>query len=144
MTTAIQIVNGAAEEIGVKTAEMPLEASDAQVILDRMNDMLMEWADEGLTPEFDEVTSLTDTVYVDRSAVAAIKFNLALRIAPTFQRPTGQDLFNLARESKQRLEASTDYIGSVALPDTLPTGSGNDCGYLYDDRFFSQNDKENF
>ena len=42
MTTANQIVNGAAEEIGVKTAEMPLEASDAQVILDRMNDMLTE------------------------------------------------------------------------------------------------------
>ena len=76
--------------------------------------------------------------------MAAIKYNLALRIAPTFQRPTGQDLFNLARDTKQRLEASTNYLGEVALPDTLPTGSGNDCGYYYEDRFFDQNSKENF
>ena len=92
MTTAAQIVDGAAEEIGVKTAEIALEAADAQSILNRMNDMLLEWADSGLTPAFIEVFNLSDTVNVDRNAVAAVKFNLAIRCASAFQKVITQSL----------------------------------------------------
>ena len=142
MTTALQIVNGAAEEIGVKTAEITLESGDYQVIFDRMNDLLIEWADLGLTPAFSEVFNSTDTVDVERSAVAAIKFNLAIRIAPTFEKVITQALAANARETKQTLETSVVFIGEVAYPDTLPTGSGSDC--LTDTRFFPQNKKERF
>ena len=142
MTTALQIINGAAEEIGVKTAESALEPADYQVILDRMNDMLLEWSDLGLTPAYSEVFNSTDTVDVERSAVAAIKFNLAIRIAPAFDKLITQALAENARNTKQTLETSVVYIGEVAYPDTLPTGSGNDC--LTDTRFFDQNKKENF
>ena len=142
MTTALQIVNGAAEEIGVKTAEITLQPGDYQVIFDRMNDMLIEWADLGLTPAFSEVFNSTDTVDVERSAVAAIKFNLAIRIAPTFEKVITQALAANARETKQTLETSVVFIGEVAYPDTLPTGSGGDC--LTDTRFFPQNKRERF
>ena len=145
MTTALQIVNGAAEKLGVKTAEAPLEAVDAQSILDEMNDLLLEWADLNLTPAFDEITDLSATVYVDRNAVSAIKNNLALRIAPTFQRVVSQALASIADTSLRALEASSVYIGEVALPDTLPVGSGNECGsQYYNDRFFDENKSENF
>ena len=145
MTTAAQIVNGAAEEIYVKTAETPLESADAQAIFTRMNDMLSEWADIGLTPSFTEVYNLTDTVDVDRNAVAAIKFHLAIRCASIFSAPVSQALNLSAIDSLARLEASTAYIGKVALPDTLPIGSGNECGNFFDDdRFFPSNKPENF
>ena len=145
MTTARQIVDGAAEEIGVKTAETTLESADSQVIFDRMNDLLVEWADTGLTPAFNEVADLDDDVNVDRSAIGAVKYALAIRIAPTFQKIITPDLRLLARETLEALERSVIHIGEVALPDTLPTGSGNDCGRIFrEDRFFNTNKKVNF
>ena len=145
MTTARQIVNGAAEELGVKTAEITLEPDDFQTILDRMNDMLLEWADAGLTPAFIEVFNGSDTVLIDNNARAATKYSLAARCAPSFQKPLTQALLLLRDESVQKLEASTDFIGEVAYPDTLPLGSGNRCpDDDIDQRFFPAGKKENF
>lgn len=142
MTTVLQIVSGAAEEIGVKIAETPLEAADFQSILNRMNDLLVEWADLGLLPQFIEVFNSTDTVAIPRAAVAAVKYRLAIRIAPSFERVVTQALVLNADDSLRKLETSSVFIGEVKYPDTLPTGSGNDC--LTDNRFFEQNKRENF
>lgn len=142
MTTALQIVEGAAEELGIKSAEVALESADAQAIFRRMNDMLTEWADTGLAPAFVEVSDLNDSVNIDRNAVGAAKFALALRIASAFQRVVNPELRESARDSMEALERSVVFIGEVAFPDTLPTGSGNDC--LTDSRFFEQNKKANF
>ena len=145
MTTAIDIINGAAEEIEVKTAETALEAEDSQVIFNRMNDMLLEWADIGLTPAFKEVFNLTDTVLIDSNARRAVKTNLAITCAPAFQKIVSQALAKVASDSFDRLSASSFFIGPVAYPDTLPLGSGNECASSYDDeRFFPENKKENF
>jgi hypothetical protein len=147
MTTARQIVNGAAEKIGVKTAEIELEADDFQTIFDDMNDMLLEWADIGLTPAFTEVFDGDDVIQVESSARAAIKYALAVRIAPSFSRVITPALAESSRDSMARLEASTAYIGPVDFPDTLPIGSGNECpdyAFIRDDRFFPTNKKENF
>ena len=145
MTTVLQIVNGATEKLGVKTAESALEAGDFQVVLDEMNDLLTEWADIGLTPAFVEVGNSTDTVSIDRNAVSAVKNALAIRIAPSFQRIVTPGLAEIARDSLSKLEASQVFIGEVAFPDTLPTGSGNTCADIFNDqRFFPSNQKENF
>ena len=143
MTTALQIVNAAAEKIGVKTAEIALEASDYQVIFDEMNDMLSEWADSNITPAFTDVLLSTDTVNIERDAVGAVKNNLAIRVAPIFGRQITPSLAAIALQTYNRLLASTVYIGDVAYPDTLPTGSGNDC-YTEDNRFYTPNKSENF
>lgn len=145
MTTATQIINGAAEHIGVKTAEISLEPNDFQVILDNMNDMLTEWADLGLTPAYQEVFNGSDVVAIDRNAVSAVKSNVAILIAPSFQKVITPALAAVARTTLARLETSVVFIGEVAYPDTLPTGSGNDCQDSFrDDRFFPTNKKENF
>ena len=146
MTTARQIVDGAAEEISVKTAEIPLQAFAAQSIFARMNDMLTEWSDAGLTPAFKEVFNLDDAIDVDRNAVGAIKFSLAIRCAPSFQKTVTQALALSASDSLSKLEASVAFIGKVAFPDTLPIGSGNECAnhYADEDRFFDENKPENF
>lgn len=146
MTTAIQIVEGAAEEIGVKTAEIPLEAGDYSVIFERMNDMLSEWAYDGVAPEFVPVVNSTDEVLIARHGVAAAKYNLALRCAPAFQRPVSQALATMADDSLAAFSASAIFVGETAYPDSLPKGSGNRrCGWgLSDDTFFPTNKKENF
>jgi len=145
MTTVLDIVNGSAEKLGVKSAESALEAGDFQVILNELNDMLSIWADRGLTPAFKVVTDSTDVVDIELSAVSAVKNNLAIQIAPTFQRVVQPSLALIASTTLQQLEASTDFIGEIAYPDTLPTGSGNDCADVaVDRRFFTQNKKETF
>jgi len=147
MTTARQIVNGAAEELGVKTAEITLESDDFQAFFSRMNDMLLEWADSGLTPAFKEVFNGDDTIQIDSNARGAIKFALAIRCAPSFKKPITASLAENARDSLLRLQTSTAFIGDVQYPDTLPIGSGNECpdfGFSQDDRFFPSNSQENF
>jgi len=145
VTTALQIVDGAAEHIGVKTAEISLESFEFQLILDNMNDLLEEWNESGLTPAFVSVENSTDTVDIPRSGVAAAKYELAIRIAPAFQKVVSQALVLNATKSLQRLQAAQVFIGQVAYPDTLPTGSGNDCSDVsVDRRFYPQNTKENF
>lgn len=145
MTTVLQIVEGSAEKIGVREAESPLEPADYQLILNEMNDMGTEWADIGLTPAFVEVFNEDDTVNIDRNAVSAFKNTLAIRIAPSFERIVTSALAKIADDTLNRLRASVIHIGPVAYPDTLPTGSGNDCGGPFlNDRFFDQNKTENF
>ena len=143
MTTALQIVNSAAEKIGVKTAEIPLEADDYRVIFEEMNDMLSEWADSNITPTFSDVTNSTDTVDVPRDAIGAVKSMLAVRVAPIFQKTISPGLATSASMAYNRLLASSVYIGPVAYPDTMPMGSGNEC-WEHDDRFFPENKVENF
>lgn len=144
MTTVQQIVDGAAEELGVKTAEINLQPGDFQAILTRMNDLGTEWADIGLLPAYVEVLNNTDTVSIDRNAVSAFKLNLSIRCAATFQRRVPQELASTASDALSRLRASQTKTIKVAYPDTLPTGSGNDCGIFSNDRFFDTNKTENF
>jgi hypothetical protein len=145
MTTALQIIEGAAEHLTVKTAEIPLESADAQVFFNNMNDMLIEWSEVGVTKQFEEVFNLSDTVQIDRNAVSAVKYHLAIRCAPAFQKQVSMALGTSAQDSYNRLLASITNI-SVDFPDTLPVGSGNECAeasYL-DDRFFPHQAEENF
>ena len=144
MTTAQQIVDGAAEELGVKTAEIALEAADYKAIFDRMNDMLAEWSYKGLTPAFEPVVNSTDEVKVDRYAVGAIKYALAIRCASAFQRPVSQALLGMANEALENLRAANIFTGKTAYPDSLPLGSGNRSCDFDDERFFPTNQTENF
>jgi hypothetical protein len=143
MTTALQIVNAVAERLGVKTAEIPLEAVDFQVILSELNDMLSEWADSNITPTFNEVSNSTDTVNIERDAVGAVKSNLAVRVAPIFGRMVTPALAESASTTRRRLLANVVNIRPVAFPDTLPIGSGNEC-FDNSARFFDANKQENF
>ena len=145
MTTALEICNGAAEEIGVKVSAQALEAEDFQAIFTRMNDMLLEWADLGLTPAFNEVTSGSDTVEIDGNARRAVKTNLAVYCAPAFDKIVTPSLFEMASRSLAALENSVNLIPEIAYPDTLPIGSGNECSNTDTyNRFFDINKQESF
>jgi hypothetical protein len=143
MATMLEVVEDALEELGVKTAEIPLTSDELQSGIRRVNDMLAEWSDSGITPGYNPVLSGSDELNIDRNAVAAVKYNAAIRLAPSFQKVVQPALSAVAMETKIALEASSVYIGEVAYPDTLPLGSGNECDH-FDARFFATNKSENF
>ena len=140
-----EVVEDAAEEIGAKTAEIPLESDELQSGIRRCNDMLTEWDDIGIISGYNPVLNGDDVLEVDRNAVAAIKYNLAIRMAPSFRKPLSAASGSIAGSTLSRLEAAGAFIGNVEFPDTLPMGSGNECpGLDTDRRFFNPNEKENF
>lgn len=144
MTTMREVVEDALEEIGVKTAEVSLTNDELQSGIRRCNDMLTEWDDASIIVGYNPVLNGDDAIEVDRNAVGAIKYNLAIRLASSFDKIVNQALAKNASDSMSRLEASSSNI-IVAFPDTLPLGSGNQCPNINTDRrFFNSNKTENF
>ena len=140
-----EVVQDAFEEIGVKTAEVPLTNDELQSGIRRCNDMLLEWDELGVVTGYNEVLNGDDIVNVERNAIGAVKYNLALRLAPSFQKAAGPVLVALAVSTVDTLLASNADLSNVSYPDTLPLGSGNQCASNdTDNRFFPNNKTRNF
>jgi len=144
MTTALDIVRDAAEEIGYKGAETALEDADAQLGLRKLNDMLAEWDGSGIKLGASPVASLSDTVRVPRWALLSVKLNLAGRLTAPFSKPMTADLAASIKASTDSMLRALVKPINVSFPGTLPTGSGNECSDFDDDRFFPQNETTNF
>jgi hypothetical protein len=145
MPTMREVVQDAMEEIGVKTAEVALTGDELQSGIRRCNDMLTEWADIGIVSGFNEVTNGDDLINVDRNAIGCVKYNLAIRLAPSYQKVVGPALAAIASGTLDVLMASVTDLSNIAYPDTLPMGSGNRCaGDDLLEKFFPANKKSNF
>ncbi len=144
MATAQHFVDRAMSRIGVKTAEINLEASEAQTGLDLLNDMLASW--EVVNPQgFEPVALLTDEVRVHRFSNGAVIDNLAILIAPEFQKQISNALVATAASLRNDMRIALLDVGEVNYPSTLPLGSGNQCPDVnIDRRFFPSDEKVNF
>ena len=145
MTTMREVVEDALEDIGVKKAEVSLQPDELQSGIRRLNDMLAQWNELGITPGYSPLLNGDDVLNIEPAAIAAAKTKLAIRLAPSYSKTVTPELVENAREAMQYLEAANSHINNVAYPDTLPIGSGNEChsdGTF--DRFFNQNNIENF
>lgn len=145
MTTMLEVVNDAFEEISVKVAEQALQSDELQSGIRRCNDLLTSWDDIGYIVGYNPVFNGDDDLGIDASTVRAVKANLAVKLAPSFQKPVTLDLRLEANESLDLLINANIFIGKVEFPDTLPLGSGNQgCDFDTDMRFFNNNKDENF
>lgn len=144
MTTALEIIIDASEEIGYKAAEVPMEAADIQLGLRKLNDMLAEWNGSGIKLGASPVELPADTVRIPRGAVAAVKLNLAGRLAVPFKQPITPELAAAIRASTQSLLRMLVKPIDVQFPSTMPSGSGNSCDAFDDDTFLGEDQKVNF
>ena len=145
MVSMRDIVNSAFEEIGVKAAEISITDSELQSGISRCNDMLIEWDQLGTIKGYKEVLNGDDILNVERHAVGAIKYNLAVILAPSYQKIVTPALAAIADSKLMALQATANDLSEIAYPDTLPLGSGNECGNsYYKNRFFPENEKVNF
>lgn len=147
MATAESFIIRAFSKAGILTAETSLESSEVQAGLDQLNDMLVSWEFSGVRLGFEPVADKDDELRVPRLAHPAIKANLAVLLGPEFSKPASAILMAEAKVSFDNLLNAVVKIGNVQYPSTLPLGSGNEREgnrFINDDRFFPENQAENF
>ena len=145
MATMREVVSDAFEEIGVKKAEIEITDDELQSGIRRCNDLLVSWDAIGYIVGYNPVFNGDDTLELEPSAISAAKYNLATRLAPSYQKQVTIELATIAANTFEILINQNIFIGEVEFPDTLPLGSGNRrCNNDTDARFFNGNNKENF
>lgn len=125
MATALDIITGGFILLGIRTAESPLEANEAQDGLNSLNDMLNEWNLENIDIGFETVDDIDDEVFIDTGTEGAIKANLAVYMAPEYGRIVSDALAFRAKTGKKIVRGSLN-LRPLDFPDTLPVGSGNE------------------
>ena len=146
MTTALQVIERAFSKAGVKPSETPLTASEVSDGLDTWNDLLSEWGTNGTLKDAVPVESVNDDLEIPRYAFGAIKANLAIRLAPEYDRQVTQGMAFDATSSLNELVKAGIDLSNVHFPSTLPVGSGNqdDLFIGAQDEFFPMPKKRNF
>lgn len=147
MATAESFIIRAFSKATILEAETTLEASEIQDGLDQLNDMLASWEFSGIQLGFEPVADKDDELRVPRFAHGAIKANLAVVLGPEYSKPASPVLLAEAKVTMDNLMNAVVKIGNVQYPSTLPLGSGNereDERFINDDRFFPENQGENF
>jgi len=121
---ALDVISGALVLLGIRVAESPIEANESQDGLNALNDMLAEWNTDGIRLGFETLSGVEEELYVPDGALGAIKANLAVYIAPEYERSVSPALAQRASDGK-RTARSLEPMGGSQYPDTLPVGSGN-------------------
>ena len=104
-------------------ADAPTAEQVAQHIED-MNDMMAEWEAYGITLGYQPVQSGTDDITVQDWAVRAVKYNLALQLAPQYSDANLAVIGAMAEASKKLVtkKCVLTVIDSVYDVDTVNVG----------------------
>ena len=143
MSTGLDFITDALEELGWKAAERPIESEDGKVALKKFNGMMTAWEGSGILLGFTPIFDLADTVRIPKWAEDAVKVNLAGKLAAPFKMPITTELAASIRGANELLARTLVKSIDVAYPDTLPMGSGNQC-YDEDEIFAPSNSEANF
>lgn len=148
MATARDVVEGALKLLGVKPAESGVTSSEATDGLDSLNDMAEQWNLEGAEIGYETIDDLDDELFVDDGVIGALKANLAVYMAPEYDRTVTPELALRAKRGKTVVQANVPRC-PIQFPDTLPVGVGNErylpsndgdsVSTVYDGRFYPSN-----
>ena len=145
MASGADIVNGALRKLGVNPSDSAITGQEMSDGIDALNDMLIEWENSGIVLGFAPIADPADTIRVPRGTEAAIKSNLAGRMASEYSKQISQSLAGEILASSENMLRLIMKPIEVEFPDTLPLGSGNQCiDTNIDQRFFPANKDENF
>jgi hypothetical protein len=130
--TASTVIRDALQEILVQASEQPITASEGQDAMRLLNRMMAAWKSDGLDLSYTDVDSLNDAITVADGAIDAIVLNLAIKLAPQYDRPVSQTLYTNAKNAMNAVRKIAVTITETEFPSTLPYGSGNESlGYNY-------------
>lgn len=123
-----EVVIDALENLIVQADEQELPQSEAAAAIRALNDMMLSWEAIGISLGYTVVSSMADLVTVSLGAIAGIKANLSLWLAPKYNvEPTALMIKNAADGYRAIVDLACN-MSPMVYPPTLPQGSGNSEG----------------
>lgn len=136
MVKVREVVNDALEEIIVQPEEAMIEQAEGNAAIRALNDMMLDWDQNGITLGFTEVDDMSDEITVAPGAIRGIKSNLAIELAGRYDVQISPGLALRAKQGKMTcVDIAVDQAAMV-FPETLPRGSGNDYPGWSDSTFY--------
>jgi len=126
METASTIITSALEEIFVAANEQPIQTVDFNRAALYLNRMMAGLNVDGISLGYTAVTSAASPITVADGAIEGMVFNLALKLAPTYDIAISQDLRVNAANGLKSMRKIAVVIAPTQFPCTLPIGSGNE------------------
>jgi hypothetical protein len=126
MTTGTEVIHDALQEILVQADEQEYQPAEYQSGMRALNDMVSEWDISGLALGFTLLTNIADPVTVPAGLIGAVKSNLAVRLAPQFDKQITPGLFALAKSGMKAVRHFAVVQLPTRMPSTMPIGSGNE------------------
>lgn len=117
MTTALEIVTGALQELGVLDADEAATAEDAARGLKKLNDMIAAWENDDLVLGVPALV-LVDTISLPASHIEALETNLAIRLGPSFGEQPSPITVQLAASGFDAL------VAAYRVPRSVPVDAG--------------------
>lgn len=136
MTTALQIIEDALEDLEVKSAEVALTDAEVNSGIRRMNRIMTELAAVGHQIGFTKIAKSSDRLTIPDWAEAMLVSQLAVTLASSYGVVATQFLIDNANSSMTMFRNRMVTLGPTLLPDTLPVGIGNGT-HDYHRKFFT-------
>ena len=124
MANVAQLINRSLKLINaLEEGETPTNEVYADSLA-ALNDMLNEWQDKGISVGNGDLI-LTDTFPVDESELKAVRYLLAVELAPEFGRDPPQTVYVTADAQYNRLRAKYFKVNEMTLPMSLSSNIPN-------------------
>ncbi len=137
MEKAAVIISDILQEILVQANEQKVEPVDSNYVIRYMNRFMAELDIRGISFGYTIITSPEDDLTVPDGIINGIIFNVALRIANSYDIPVSPSLAASAASSMDTMRIFTIKVGESAMPSILPIGSGNEGNRIFTgDHFF--------
>ena len=125
MSTAEEIVSDILQEITVQSPEQALPAVDFQTVVRYMNRFMASLDAMGTKLGYTNVSNPSDLITIPSGAEEGLVFNMAMRVATTYDIAVSGDLAIKARDSLNVMNVIGNPPPKSSYPSNMPIGSGN-------------------
>ena len=125
MSTAEDVVSDILQEITVQSPEQELPAVDFQTVVRYMNRFMASLDAMGTKLGYTNVSNPSDHITIPAGAEEGLIFNMALKVATTYDIAVSGDLAMKARDSLNVMNVIGNPPPKSSYPSNLPIGSGN-------------------
>ena len=125
MSTAESVVSDILQEITVQAPEQELPSVDFQTVVRYMNRFMASLDAMGTKLGWTNVSNPSDQITITAGAEEGLIFNMAMRIATTYDIVVGADLAMKARDSLNVMNVIGNTPPKSSYPSNMPIGSGD-------------------
>jgi hypothetical protein len=129
MTTNLQFVNDTLSLINVLPEGQSASAEQGDIALRTANELVDEWADDGIAVNWSPQTNLTDDCPLNGMEMTSVKYHLAIRLSPHFGREPPAVIVALAQTAYGKLQRQQLVRSMEPVDLQLPRAEG---GWGYD------------